>query len=487
MQASKPDRFAAGRIQAFGFVVGFVCLLLAGPNEVAALGWISALVVVGLTWWAYLSWWKNRSSRVPLLGLVLGMYCIYYVFGAAWGPRPLTPPALADQAFEQAALLLVVGCLALVAGFTLASKRSLRWIELPELDPRKRRYTMVVSVLLAVSALAPGVVWLLGSAGRQPLTLATRFVPLVVFALLLRRVMQRRAGNAERVAAGVIASCVVVVALGRGWMGELAALVAIFLVIYLEERRRVPVLPVVLAILYVGFFQVGKNDFRQRYWIEGYEGGYVERISYWVDASIERWSAALGGSSGGGAELAQEIVSRVSLVDQTANVLALTPDLVPYQGMKLYSYAFYTFIPRAIWPGKPSINEANRFYQWAYGIVAEGDESTSVSVGILAEGFIAFGWLGAILAMFAKGIGLGLLQSLFFSRRSSAFAVAVGVAMVPSFLSVESQFAQYFSWIAQAVFVCLAVLYPALSRRASASRRATLREELPGPIGARMR
>ena len=95
----------------------------------------------------------------------------------------------------------------------------------------------------------------------------------------------------------------------------------------------------------------------------------------------------------------------------------VTPGIVPYQGWRMYSYLVVTLIPRAIWPEKPSVNDANRFYQVTYGMTAERDlEGVSISVGVLTEAYISYGWLGAVGIMTLVGVFLNGVNTILLSR-----------------------------------------------------------------------
>src|SRR5258707_985062 len=130
------------------------------------------------------------------------------------------------------------------------------------------------------------------------------------------------------------------------------------------------------------FFQVGKEDFRKTYWQAGSQdiaegaapGGRFERASFWVARSFEKWGETFADPN---VETLRDAitpsVSRIALLNQTANVVDMTPSVVPYQYGALYSYLGVTLIPRFLWPNKPSVNEANQFYQVAYGLTAEDD------------------------------------------------------------------------------------------------------------------
>src|SRR5262249_49541712 len=119
-----------------------------------------------------------------------------------------------------------------------------------------------------------------------------------------------------------------------------------------------------------------------------------------------------------------------------------------------------------LWRDKPSVNEANRFYQVAYGMTIERElDNTSIAVGALAEGFINFGWTGTIAVMFCIGIFLGVYEQTFGLTPSSLLFRAVGLALVPGLLAVESQLAQYLSGMVQQTALTIAVFLPVTTRR----------------------
>ena len=145
-----------------------------------------------------------------------------------------------------------------------------------------------------------------------------------------------------------------------------------------------------------------------------------ERLQFWVESSSSRWSDAIDDPTGETFKQAlSPSVNRLSLLTQTANVIDKTPSVVPYQYGELYSYMFITLIPRFVWPDKPSVNDANQFYQVAYGLTREENlKGVSIAVGVLTEGYISFGWPGALGIMFLLGIFFDFFQSTFLSRGS---------------------------------------------------------------------
>ena len=110
----------------------------------------------------------------------------------------------------------------------------------------------------------------------------------------------------------------------------------------------------------LGFFQVGKDDFRREYWqaseqgIEQGQGNKIERVAFWAQNSFDKWNEALSDSTGESFRRAlNPSVTRISLLNQSANVIEQTPSVVPYQYGWLYCYMAITWIPRFVWPDKP--------------------------------------------------------------------------------------------------------------------------------------
>ncbi len=73
-----------------------------------------------------------------------------------------------------------------------------------------------------------------------------------------------------------------------------------------------------------------------------------------------------------------------------------------------------------------------------------------------------FSWPGAVGIMFLLGIFFDFYQTTFLSTKSGPLLQAVGVVLLPTFLSIESQMAQYLGGIIQEVVVILIVMLPAV-------------------------
>jgi hypothetical protein len=306
-----------------------------------------------------------------------------------------------------------------------------------------------------------------GGGGRQFISNFENMVPAVSFAIFFRYYLRRNISDLDKSLMFGYALIALVVGISSGWLGSFIGFGVIGMTVYAYERRKLPLVAFLIVLPVILFFQPGKEAFRARYWRGGSADGYFERISFWVESSWNAWANAITDDTGQrGKKLADVTLRRLSLLQQTANVMEFTPGRVPYQHGRLYSYIGVTFIPRVLWPDKPSVNDANHWYQVSYGLTYRGEISNvSIAVGTVAESYINFGWLGPVLIIFPLGIFLGSLQRIFLRTDSGLLFSSMGAVLVPQLLAVESQMAEYVAGLVQQVFVVLLVLVPVLKSR----------------------
>ena len=140
-----------------------------------------------------------------------------------------------------------------------------------------------------------------------------------------------------------------------------------------------------------------------------------------------------------------------------------------FQYGKTYSYLAITLIPRFIWPDKPSVNDANRFYQVAYGITTSEDlDSVSIAVGFLVESFINFGWFGDAFVMFLIGMILGLFERVLLAGGAGMLFNGIGMSMVFLLTAAELQAAQYIGGLIQPMVLALVIFAPVVRFRSKA-------------------
>jgi O-antigen polysaccharide polymerase Wzy len=454
------------------------------PLLVTALLWYSSshdltltetgagFVLGWLPWTSYRNWYRGEKKGIPLFSLLAGMYWLAYVVPLFWSSHevPLITGrrVLSQSAITASLYLALSGVVALGAGIKLAAH--FRWVPAIRIDisdtPNRWNYLRIIFIVgTLVKVFIP--ITELGGGGRQLISNFENMVPSVSFAIFFRYYLRQKISDFDKFLMFGYGLIALAVGISSGWLGSFVGFGIIGMIVYTYERRKLPLIAALIVLPIILFFQPGKEAFRARYWRGSSADTYSERVAFWVESSWNMWADAITDRTGQkGQLLADATLRRMSLLQQTANVIEYTPDRVPYQYGRLYSYVAVTFIPRFLWPDKPSVNNANHWYQVSYGLTMPGQISTvSIAAGTLAESYINFGWLGPVLIMFPLGMFLGSLQRIFLHADSGLLFSSVGAVLVPQLLAVESQMAEYVAGLAQQVFVVLLVLMPVLKYR----------------------
>jgi hypothetical protein len=465
-------------------------------TEVTAEQVLCAVLLLVLPWGSFLIRRRQKRRGLPVFALVGAAYWWYFAIGLFWLERELRIGRASVQAFQVddvtgAMWLAFVGVVCLWAGMRvqvpfLAPSRQLELSNHPTTWP----YVRLILVAGTLGSVIPGSNRLLGEDGRNIMIILISIVPMVALMLLLRRclVETEKSSRLDRTILSIYFPIRIVIGLASGWLGSALSLGLVCGAMYLLIRRKLPWTLVALSAAAVLFLQVGKMQFRDTYWNAGTEGSLVEKATFWVNGSASKWSEALNsGSSDSARGLSTETLDRTSLLPQVAHVLDLTPSQVPFQDGQTYSYLAITLIPRFLWPDKPSVNDANHYYQVTFGLSTAKDvNSVNIGVGCLAEAYINFGWSGVVGIMFAIGILLGIYQRILDVRNSSTFILAIGIALLPGIMGIEAQMAAYVGGIIQQVFLTILVFLPVV-QRGSAWRLAGQPKPGPAPVAGRLR
>jgi hypothetical protein len=466
-------------IPRLGLPTGAIVLLyLIRLNDVTVLQFVLAFGLICIPWLSYLRWREGSREGLPIFAMLAFAYCIYYavpLFLSEQNFSTLSEPIghqLSESSLSQSLLMALIGVCCLWLGMKSGLARFLvpRTQLSLSLTTAKLNYTRAVLVIGGLLNLSQTPILLAGEGSRQFISIIVAVMPMLAFAILFRNFLRGRNEAIDNIL--ILAFLIVRLfsGLSGGWLGVSASILIVCGAIYVAERKRVPKAALFAVVLFTLFFQVGKEDFRKTYWQaqgqvkaeEQDSGGGLERVTFWAQTSLDKWQEALT-DPGGGAfrDAINQSIARIALLPQTANVIEQTPSVVPYQNGWLYSYMVVSFIPRFIWPEKPSVSEANRFYQVAYGLTAEEElNSTTISAGLLAEGFINFGWVGVVGIMFAVGIFFDFYQRTFLAESAGVLMNGIGLILLPGFLAIEAQIALYLSGIIQQVAVLIVVMLP---------------------------
>ncbi|MBV8206058.1 MAG: hypothetical protein JO041_04635 [Acidobacteria bacterium] len=458
-------------------------LWLLRTNEVSLISVACSGALALFTAGSYYRWREGfDTGSIPLFALVAAIFWMTFSVPLFWGKETFIGinglRHLPPDAIDKAMVMAVVGVAAMWVGNSL---RPIRGPRTPEFiifqsSPKSHAYLWVVLAVCWMLARWLGTAMTVsGAALTQPIKVLAQFTPAPIFALLLLDYQRGRFTRLDQVGIPIYFIARTGFELATGWLGSTLMLGLVAVLAYVMKWRKFPVVPVAITVLAVLFLQPGKQAFRSRYWATGGGNtGIVEGASFWITQSAVLWKDALmGENSAQWKELGMSSVDRVDIFHQAANVLDYTPRIVPYQNGRLYSFLLVTLVPRFVWPNKPSVNDANRWYQVAYGLTREEDIlGVSISCGFLTEAYINFGWVGVCAIMFGLGMFLRYFECVFLSPSSGAYLNALGIALVPTLMTIEAQLSAYVGGIVQMMALTTLALVPVLIWHTTAKRKA---------------
>lgn len=437
------------------------------PARVHALG-----VLIFATSFIPLTLWTARGRRgLPMFELIVLSYALQFSLPLYTQSQGLVIRGqfvpVSWQALVQALVLVEVGIVGFIAGYYLFLRSPLAaatpCLDLPFVE--QRRMTYIYS-----SFLLGGAVMLFSSAGvgflQTPalgaLTrlLASQFnIALIVLAYQVYQ--QPRASQGQHVLLFAALTFAFLIGLSTGLIeNAFIPLVSVFIVQW-QARSRLPWRWLAVAAAMFVVLNPAKFTFRSLVWFGGADYSLGDRIGLWSDLAAESAGNLLQPTFAGDRENAVlGALSRFDLVHKFAYVRTMTPQIVPYYQGSTYTYFLVAWIPRAIWPNKPTATGgANDRMDVDYQLKYEA-QATSIGIGLLPEAYANFGVAGVLLVMALQGAVLGLLSAMLDGKDSDggrAIYLSVGVYLLNG---IGTSASVMFGAILQQVLASAVILRP---------------------------
>ncbi len=350
---------------------------------------------------------------------------------------------LAEKDVAIALLLAIAGICSLQLGYYWFQRSNYRKVvpvaHLPLKKSKALAYCVLVGIFLPLLFTFKGII---PEEFQQPLSAILRVLQnqvLVVIAILGWLFYGRKESKFYGVWLYGLVMVTAMRGISSGSLEDALAPIGIFFVVKWLYTRRVPVVPIVATAALVVFLSPVKADYREWTWVaddpELAQQSSLTRGTLWIEQAMEYWKDTLSGNRDL-AEATSSATGRADFIHQVAYIYSMTPSVVPYQYGKTYSFFLVSFIPRLLWPDKPTAGSANGFYAVTYGINSEeGAKTTTFGVSILGEAFMNFGWPGVVLIMLLQGILIGAMQHSFGGRDSGSGGQAVFLAFFVYFLN----------------------------------------------------
>lgn len=449
------------------WVVGAALLLvltLSTSLAISAVQLLCACVLLFVSIKAYLSWADDRETKIPVWAMLCGAHFVYYglaIFGA-----PRDSPSLYDQyaslldsSLTSAMLVGLLGLSSIALGrkvtFHLGYARNirLRLMDIGAYTPMEIQVLLFLGTAVNIFGL-PFHSTELRTIGITVLNI----MPLAAFLWIALAAKFRKVGHPDILLAA--AFFLTRVFFGARFDASLSTIIIPPLLLGLAAvsvNRRLPWRMIGAVACLILFLQPSKQTIREQMGAGDLGGNHADLLLTWAQIAASGWADVFSGQATLESQLAPT-ASRSSLLVMTGLILEKTPNIVPYQHGANYPLLLKNLIPRLLWPEKPTVNVANQFFQVQYGLTATKDLSgVSIACGFEAEGYMNFGWLGIVAVGLFVGVVFAYYESVFFSTTSTLAATAVGLALLPGFLSIESQLVQYLGGIVQVILVALIV------------------------------
>jgi hypothetical protein len=241
---------------------------------------------------------------------------------------------------------------------------------------------------------------------------------------------------------------------GEAFLGGVLAILTKLLV---DGRLPKMWLVAMLVFIAVGFPVLQAN----RVVVRGQHGANSTQVGANIGKSLEQAIEARSKVSTG-RDRSQTFAERLSLKASVETIVTKTGDIAPFQHGYTLTPLISAFVPRLIWPDKPSV-EVGRIMNKEFRISDVAD--TFISPSHLGELYWNFGWIGVVVGMTLIGLLLGYLGRRFNLAQTATITrvMVIVVTIRLMILGSEGEIAtQYVLWIRS--MAAIGVLHWALAR-----------------------
>lgn len=393
---------------------------------------------------------ESPAEAMPFLP-ILGVICAVY-YGApvllqdcmAIGGNASVPVT----AVYRASLLCLLGVGAMLATYHwLPRRRFGAPLRLPWDPTRARTLAAVLCVIGLLVNVSPALQASLWHAGQLTAVLRS-FLQLglgILFILHHDRQLGRF-GTCFLFCIGL--PLLVLVQIGTGSTANVAYVALFFCMVAWAIGRRVPLFALLITGLFLCLLRSSANEFRDRAWRapDAARLTQTDKTRIFLEIVGARLTGDAGSGPGIGEQIGAVMAARTNQLATLAHVVDWTPRVVPYWRGESYQTLAASFIPRILWPEKPSKVLGQEFGH-RYRILAPGDHSTSINLPLLVEFYANFGAPGVVLGMMLLGLLYRLLDVKLNDPSSGRASFLIAAQVMTRLFNIESDFSLTFGAI----------------------------------------
>lgn len=451
-----------------------------GPTRaLVALLWVLSVAPA----WFYFSAPPAQRRPLPFLPAVSLVYGLYYALPLTLGGINLYEGAPVDPRwdYEFPVQLAFFGWIAMIASYTVIGFFLRDGGPAKLFDWRPRRLALSGLLLLygsiAVVLLRSYLGGVLTSGGMYQFLISLQWTGAGLLTILARR------GELAAVPRLLSLAGIVTAALLMLSIGSIAPLVMLFGIIGFAVWIGRPAIQtgwVVASLVLLVTAMTLRGvvfDFRQTAWFGDQHVTPTQRVGLMIGLLQLRIA-----NDGVAPTVAHGIVttaSRSSNLDLFANVVRRTPSEVPYWDGATYYSLVGSFVPRFLWPDKPT-KVLGQAFGHRYSYIGSSNVSTAINLPILVEFYANFALAGVVSGMLLVGVIYRLIDA-FVNRPGQAPLVSMfGSVLLLPLLVIESDFSLVFGGIPLNA-AALYVVWRLIARPPATVRHVNLLHPVDGP------
>ncbi|MGE5749731.1 MAG: hypothetical protein ACM31F_07210, partial [Gemmatimonas sp.] len=425
-------------------------LALAGETEIPpatqALGFLTWFLCA-MPAYLYLRRDSARRRPLPFYPAISFIYGLYYALPIALGEVNRAWRITVDphDGYDTPIQLALFGWIAMTFGysvivFLLRGRKREEPIPWRPALIAKWAYVFLIGGV-TINALRTLISGMAGVGGFLQLFVSLQWLGLGLLTVLARRRELPTSGRIVLVG-GFIAA--VAVALAQGNISPVVLLCVVVAFSLWAGRQVIEprwVVAGVFALLVAISLRGVIRDFRMTAWFGTQQFSQVERMQLMVKLLSDRVDnegivAALGGG-------ASQTAQRSANMDVFADVVRRTPAEIPYWRGQTYYSLVGSFVPRFLWPDKPT-KELGQAFGHRYRYLDPTNNSTAINLPILVEFYANFGAVAVVIGMFFVGSLYGLLDGIVNRPGQTMIMSMMALTLLIPLLIIESDFSLVF-------------------------------------------
>jgi hypothetical protein len=225
-----------------------------------------------------------------------------------------------------------------------------------------------------------------------------------------------------------------------GSLAQIMLLCLFMIMVVWYENKKIPIVFIMITLLFFVTFNSVKSEYRYLVWFgKGFQLSTIEKVHLFIELAIDHYHSNDFKSQKRGSVNApiDSIISRTAHIILFSNVVEDTPARVPYWGGETYLPLLTSYIPRALFPGKPIENTGNRFGR-RYQYLNSNDFITSYNLPWIVEMYANFGAIGVFIGMPSIGLMLAFLEQKINNPEMSSLEVVIGNTILFNLIYQES-------------------------------------------------